>query len=47
MNERDELQSNLDDLRRQDRELNQARGKRQRIRSRKQGKKYNHKKEYF
>jgi hypothetical protein len=38
MSERDELQSNLDDLRRQDRELNQAHGKKQRRSRRKKGK---------
>ena len=39
MKERDELQNNLDDLRRQDRELNQAHGKKQRRSRRKKGKK--------
>jgi chromosome segregation ATPase len=39
MNERDELQSNLDDLRRQHRELNIAHGKKQRRSRRKKGKK--------
>jgi chromosome segregation ATPase len=39
MNERDELQNNLDDLRSQDRELNIAHGKRQRRSRRKIGKK--------
>ena len=38
MKERDELQNNLDDLRRQDRELNQAHGKKQRRSRRKKGK---------
>ena len=38
MNERDELQNNLDDLRRQDRELNIAHGKKQRRSRRKKGK---------
>lgn len=39
MSERDELQNNLDDLRRQDRELNQAHGKKQRRSRRKKRKK--------
>jgi len=38
MEKRDELQNNLDDLRRQDRELNQAHGKKQRRSRRKKGK---------
>jgi len=40
MSERDELQNNLDDLRRQDRELNQAHGKKQHRSRRKKGTKH-------